>query len=1020
LDFIVKSLTLAERVMPMRRLLLLVFIFGFSFLQAQDNTISGRVTSAIEPNGLPGVNVVVKGTSQGAITDLNGAFTVEAPAGATLIFSFVGYESQEVVIDGPETLNIVLEEEAEELSEVVVVGYSSVERRDITGSVTSVKATDFQDMSLSGMDQALQGQAPGVQVTQSSGTPGGGIAVRIRGVTSIGAGNTPLWIIDGVQVETGSLSLRSFGGQNDNALSLLNPGDIESIQILKDASAKALYGSRASNGVVVVTTKRGKKGMAKIVFDVQRGIIDPVKKLELLNSTQLLELQREAVRNAGKNPDAFGLMPGVTDAVDTDWQDEVFRRGIMQQYQLSASGGDDNTTYYFSTNFRDEEGIQLNNKFQRIGAVVNIDQKFTDKLTVTSNINVTRTLNKRVKGDNFLDGVYSGAVKSLPYYAPYDENGFLIGPGASGYAAFPNFNPVAQAILPRFDATTAKFVGALSGNYKFNDKFSLRAQVSIDYNDVTEDQYESSQTAIGGYLESVGGQGYGVFSASTLTNINTFATLSYANTINDKHSITAFIGSEVLRSFGVSGNVQGRLFPSDDFTYITSAGIVDQGSSGKGQNGLLSFMGEAKYDYDDRLLATLSFRTDGSSRFGENYRFAYFPAASVAWRISSEDFWNVRVINDLKLRASFGFTGNERIGDFQFLGTWGATTYNGSSGVSPNTLSNPDLKWETTRETNVGVDISLLEGRIQTSIDAYYNKTFDMLLGRPYASTTGFTALQDNIGEMDNRGLEIAVTTVNMDGRLKWSTDVNIAKNLNRVLFLADSVPLYRGYTAEGTDGTNIVKEGEPMGTFIGLNFLGVDPATGDAMYDDTNGDGIINNSDVIVIGNSQPDFYGGVTNRFSFQRFDLSVFFQFTVGNKILNLAKATFVNSGTDILNNQSVDALRRWQKPGDITDVPRYEFENSSNNFHSNRLLEDGSYLRLKSVSFGYHLPSNIASKLMLQNLRVYCSGTNLWTYTKYSGADPEVSTLDGSVSAQGIDFFTLPQVRTISVGINATLR
>jgi hypothetical protein len=268
--------------------------------------------------------------------------------------------------------------------------------------------------------------------------------------------------------------------------------------------------------------------------------------------------------------------------------------------------------------------------------------------------------------------------------------------------------------------------------------------------------------------------------------------------------------------------------------------------------------------------------------------------------------------------------------------------------------------------------------------------------------------------------LEVAVTTVNMDGRLNWSTDVNIAKNLNRVLFLADSVPLYRGYTAEGTDGTNIIKEGEPMGTFIGLNFLGVDPATGDAMYDDTNGDGIINNSDVIVIGNSQPDFYGGVTNRFSFQRFDLSVFFQFTVGNKILNFAKATFVNSGADILNNQSVDALRRWQKPGDITDVPRYEFENSTNNFHSNRLLEDGSYLRLKSVSLGYHLPSNIANKLMLQNLRVYCSGTNLWTYTKYSGADPEVSTLDGSVSAQGIDFFTLPQVRTISVGINATLR
>lgn len=1004
----------------MRRLLLVVFILGYSVLQAQTQLITGKVTSAEEPQGLPGVSVVLQGTSRGVITDLNGAFSIQVSPGATLVFSFVGYRTQEIPITDQETLNVMLEQDAEQLNEVVVVGYSSVEKRDITGAVTSVKAADFQDMSLSGIDQALQGQAPGVQVTQSSGTPGGGIAVRIRGVTSIGAGNSPLWIIDGVQVEAGSLSLRSFGGQNDNALSLLNPGDIESIQILKDASAKALYGSRASNGVVVVTTKRGKKGQAKIVFDVQRGIIDPTNKLDLLNSTQLLELQREAIRNAGKNPDGFGLIPGVTDAVNTDWQEEVFRRGIMQQYQLSASGGDENTTYYLSANLRDEEGIQLNNKFQRIGAVVNVDQKFSDKLTVSSNFNVSRTFNKRVKGDNFLDGVYSGAVKSLPYYAPFDENGFLIGPGSSEYAGFPNFNPVAQAILPRFNAMTAKMVGALSAQYKFDSHFNLKGQVSVDYNDVTEDQYESSKTAIGGYLPNVGGQGYGVFIASTITNVNSFATLSYSNVFNEKHTVSAFVGTEVLQSFYNDGSVEGRLFPSDDFTYIGSAGIVDQGSSGKGENGLLSFMGEVKYDFNDRILATASFRADGSSRFGPNRRFAYFPAASVAWRISSEDFFHVRAINDLKLRASFGFTGNERIGNFQFLGTWGASTYNGNSGTSPNSLSNPDLKWETTRETNAGIDISFLEGRIQASLDAYYNKTFDLLLGHPYALTTGFSQVQDNIGEMENRGAEFAVSSVNIDGKFKWSTDFNISKNMNKVLFLADSVPLYRGYTAEGVNATNIIKEGEPLGTFIGLNFLGVDPATGDAMYEDTNHDGIINNSDAEVIGNAQPDFFGGLTNRFSYNRFELSVFFQYSVGNKILNLAKATFVNMGADILNNQSVEALRRWQKPGDITDVPRYEFENTRNNFHSNRLLEDGSYLRLKNVSIGYYLPANIANKFMLQNLRIYCSGTNVWTYTKYSGADPEVSTLDGSVSAQGIDFFTLPQVRTISVGINATLR
>jgi TonB-linked SusC/RagA family outer membrane protein len=1003
----------------MIRTLLCLFIFSSTLLLAQTQRVSGRVTSQTEPNGLPGVSVVVKGSSTGAITDLDGKFVVEAPPDATLVVSFVGYSSQEIPVNGQSVINVVMTEEAKELEEVVVMGYASVQKRDLTGSVTAVKATDFQDQSLSGIDQALQGHAPGVQVTQSSGTPGGGISVRIRGVTSIGAGNTPLYIIDGIQVETGTLSLRSFGGQNDNALSLINPGDIESIQVLKDASAKALYGSRASNGVVIVNTKRGKKNQAKINFDAQRGIVDPVNRIKLLNSTELLELQREAVTNAGKNPDALGLIPGVTDAVNTNWQDEVLRTGIMQQYQLSASGGNDYSKYYISTNYRSEEGVQLNNLFERLGATVNLDQRLTNKLSISSNMTIARTLNKRVKGDNFLDGVYSGAVKSLPYYSPYDEQGKLVGPGNAAYAAFPNFNPVAQALLPRFNANTAKLLGALIANYKFNDNFLLKAQVSLDYNDITEDQYESSQTAIGGYLPSVGGEGYGLFIASTSTNINSYATLSY-NKVLGKHSVSGLIGTEVIQNHSINGNVQGRLFPSDDYTYIGSAGIVDQGGSGKAQNGLASFFAEGKYDYNDRYLVTASFRADGSSRFGPNNRFAYFPALSAAWRISSEEFWNADFVNDLKLRASVGFTGNERIGNFQFLGTWGPVTYNGTSGVGPASIANPNLKWETTQENNIGVDVSFLEGRFQLTADAYYNKTTDMLLLRPYASTTGFTGVTDNIGEMENKGLELGINTVNFDGAFKWSTGINLSLNRNKVLFLSDSVPLYRGYTANGVDGTNIIKEGYPLGTFLGLKFLGVDPATGDAMYQDTNKDGNITNDDAVIIGTAQPKLYGGFTNKFSYKRFDLSLFFQFSYGNKILNFSKTTLVNTGADILNNQSVEALRRWRKPGDITDVPRYEYENTFNNLHSDRFLEDGSYLRLKNLSVGYNLPSAWCDKLKLERVRIYGSGTNLWTLTKYTGADPEVSTLDGSVSAQGIDFFTLPQVRTLSIGINATLK
>jgi TonB-dependent SusC/RagA subfamily outer membrane receptor len=420
-----------------------------------------------------------------------------------------------------------MEEAANELNEIVVVGYSSISKRDITGAISTVNADDLKNISVNGLDQALQGQVAGVQVTQSSGTPGGGVTVRIRGATSIGAVNTPLYIIDGIPVETGSLSSRNFGGQNDNALALLNPNDIETYTVLADASAKAIYGSRASNGVIVITTKRGKNTKTQISFDIQRGIVDAVKTLDLMNASQLLDLQRETVTNADQNPDGFGLIKGVTDGINTNWQDEVLRTGIMQQYQLSATGGDDNTNFYISGSFREEEGVQLNNSFQRLGTTINLHQKLTDKLSVATNLSLSYSLNKRVKGDNFLDGVYSGAVKSLPFYTPYNEQGQLVGPASALYAGFPNFNPVAQALLPRFNTSTVKTLMSISGTYKINSELSFKAQASLDYNDVKEDQYESSQTAIGGFLPSVGGQGYGIFSASNFTNTVYYGTFSY-------------------------------------------------------------------------------------------------------------------------------------------------------------------------------------------------------------------------------------------------------------------------------------------------------------------------------------------------------------------------------------------------------------------------------------------------------------------------------------------------------------
>ncbi|WP_128544396.1 SusC/RagA family TonB-linked outer membrane protein [Larkinella soli] len=1002
--------------------LFLIVLTGPSAL-AQIRRVTGRVT-AQDGTTLPGVNVVVKGTTTGVSTDANGNYTISVPDDRdVLTYSSIGLVAQDITIGGRSVINVQMAESVNELAQVVVTGYNSAQKKDITGSIVSITSDKFKEIPVASVDQALQGQASGVLVTQSSGTPGGGITVRVRGSTSISASNRPLFIVDGVPVEDGFLSSRDFGGQNDNAFSLINPNDIESIQVLKDASAKAIYGSRAANGVVLITTKKGKANQkTTFVADIQRGMTEVVRRPDLLNSTELLELQREAVTNAGQNPDKLGLIKGVTDGVNTEWVDAVLRRGVYQQYQLSASGGNDRTNFYISGNFRDEEGIQLNNRFTRMSGKFSFSHKANSALSFGNDITLSRALNKRVKGDNFLDGVYSGAVKSLPFYSPYNEQGKLYRPGDPNYAGFPNFNPVAQALLPRFDTYTVKILGGLWAEYELLQNLRFRTKVSVDYNQVTEDQFESSATAIGGYLENVGGQGYGVYTSGTYSTFISTNTLTYNHIFNEKHRINALAGFELLQRQERSGSVTGRLFPSDDFTYITSAGIVDNGSSGLVKSGLISTFGEVRYDYDDRYLLTLTGRYDGSSRFGRARQFGFFPSASVGWRISQEKFMEqFRNLNELKLRASFGFTGNERIGDFQYLGTWAASTYSGATGLGPAALANPTLQWERTREANVGLDVSFFNGRLGFTVEAYDNLTDRLLFAEPIPATTGFGTLQGNIGQVSNRGLELQISTINFDRNgFRWSTDFNISHNRNKVVQLASAEPLFRGYDGNGVSGTNVILPGQPLGTFWGLKFLGVDPATGDAIYDDVNGDGRITPDDAQVIGNAQPKLFGGITNRVSWKGIELNVFFQGSYGNKILNFTSVSSINTGADLQSNQSRKALERWQKPGDLTSVPRYVYQNTYNNYHSSRFLEDGSYLRLKNVAIGYNLPKKYVSRLrIVSNARVSVSGTNLWTLTRYTGPDPEVSTLDGSTSAQGIDYFTVPQYKTLMVGVTLTL-
>src|SRR5690606_37466680 len=497
-------------------ILSLTFLFSRE-LSAQNRSISGKVTLATDGSTLPGVSILVKGTNIGTTTDLEGNYTLQVPSGSNvLIFSFVGLETQEITVgSGRSVVNVIMEEGQTELTQVVITGYHELQRRDVIGSISSIKSERFKDLPVTGFDQALQGQAAGVQVSQSSGTPGGGIAIRIRGNTSISASNRPLFIVDGTPVFDGNITARDFGGQNDNSLAVVNPNDIENIEVLKDASAKAIYGSRGANGVVVITTKRGRNNKTTVTADVQRGIVELVGRPKLMNSSQLVELQREAVLAAGQNPDELGLIPGVTDLVDTDWISEVLRKGILQQYQLTASGGTEKTRFYFSGGLRDEEGVQLNNRFTRYTGALNLDHTVNHRLKFGSNVNISFSQNDRVKGDNFLDGVYSGAIKSLPYYSPYDEFGRIYVPNDPNYAEFPNFNPVGQALFPRFRTYGLKIIGGLNVDILLAKDLKFRSRASIDYNNSEEDQYEPSTTAIGGYLPSVGGKGYGVYSTTT-------------------------------------------------------------------------------------------------------------------------------------------------------------------------------------------------------------------------------------------------------------------------------------------------------------------------------------------------------------------------------------------------------------------------------------------------------------------------------------------------------------------------
>ncbi len=974
-------------------IVLLVFTFWAS--QAQTLRVTGTVTSFMEDDmPLPGVTVQIKNTTQGTITDIDGRYSIEVAPTDTLIFSYVGMVSEVVPVDGRNIIDVAMMMDVESLGEVVVVGYGTESSRLISGSLGVVSDSEIRDVPMRTIDGVLQGRSAGVQITQNSGTPGSANSVRIRGNSSISAGNEPLYVIDGIPMTTGNYGQIGFSGQGINALSDINPNDIESITVLKDASAAALYGARATNGVILITTRRGSTQKTNINFSGSWGTQQIPNRLEMLNAEQWHEYR--------------GTTPDPENPVDVDWLDEILSTAPMSSYELSASGGDEKTQFFISGNYYDQEGIILGTDFQRLNGRINLDHRVNENVKIGGSLGTSYSLNNRVEGDRSLHGVLPNAISMAPVYPVYNPDGSY---NQDGFFA----NPVAIGNEAINEAHSYRTLGNAFTDIKFLNHFTFSTKWGMDYLSLREHSYDPILTRQGATTN-----GLGIEAQTNVLNIVSNNLVRYVDDFNEVHNLEALAGYSFEMFQSRIQYAEGIDFPGPYFEYLLDAGTIRRAETVATDRGINSYFGQVKYNYNFKYIITLSGRYDGSSKFGLNNRYGFFPAISAAWRISEEKFFEDlnTPINEFRLRGSYGITGNDGIPDFAFMNLYrGRANYNSQAGIAPTGIANANLKWETTTQINAGVDIEFFEERIALAVDYYHNTTTDLLFNRPVALSTGSGSITSNIGELENRGIELALSTVNISTNdFEWSSRLNLSRNRNKIL------SLYKNQNLLDLDrySPSAVIVGEPMSVFYGFESLGVDPTTGDLVFFDKDGNGVINSNDRMVIGDPNPDFTGGFTNNIAYKSFELNFFIQFSYGNDIFNATRIfTEAMRGPD---NQSTAILDRWRQPGDITDIPRAtETDPNANNRISSRFVEDGSYARLKNLTLSYNLDRKLIDRLGLgiRNFRVYLAGANLITITNYSGMDPEVNYLGDSNLLRATDFFTYPQARTYTLGINLGL-
>ena len=989
---------------------IILVLYGSFFcmtVMAQNVSVTGSVKNTSgEP--IPGVTILAKGTTNGTITDFNGNYSLgNVPYNGDLVFSFVGMKTQEMKVAGKTKINVVMEEQTIGLDEVVAVGYGTMKKSDLTGSIASISSDKLTLQSIRNPLQALTGLASGVQTLQNSGEPGGALSVRIRGGNSLMGSNEPLYVIDGFPV-TG-------------ALNNLNPNDIQSMEILKDASATAIYGSRGANGIVLITTKKGKEGKTVVDYDGYVGLQSAARKIDLLNATEFATLANIRAANDKEQPyftqdqiSAFGN--------GTNWQNKVLRSAPIQNHTLSVSGGNNKTKFNISGNYFNEEGIIINSFYDRYQLRTNLQHKINSKLTVSLNLILSRSIKNSLTSDNTTrgNGVLSGALAAPPTLTVKNSTGEYS--DVSSYAFSPDVaeNPVAVAKERKNRITSNSVLTNMSLEYQIFDGLIFKSTLGIDYGSSRTDFYSSTVLK----MSKTGSASIASGESSNFVNENI---LTYNKTFNKDHNLILMGGLTNESNIG-----QGITASSNGFlTNILENYSLQSGSSPGIPNSyytkysILSGLGRINYSYKGKYLVTSSIRADGSSRFGKSNKWGYFPSASLAWRVSEEKFLkNIDFISNLKLHGSLGKTGSTAISPYQSLALLSSaqTVFDNDLyiGFAPGgTKPNPDLKWESTTQKDLGFDFGILNNRFILAVDYYHKKTVDLLANVPLPLSSGYTTTLKNLGSIQNKGFEVSLTSNIIDRKLKWDININVSANRSKVLSLANEADVFGVTLSSPLEvPVNIVRVGQPVGVFYGYLEEGL-TSDGLIKYKDQDGNSIINTLDRTIIGNPNPDFVFGVNSSLAYKNFNLEIFISGVQGNDIFNYNKSN-VSDGFSFGINQTKDVLGNYwtiENPNPNAKYPKVS--KNTRYLASNRYVEDGSYIRLKNIQLSYTYDKNTRFS-WAKGSQIYISVQNLFTLTKYSWYSPDVNTRGGSNSiSTGIDMFGFPDARTITLGLKLKL-